>query len=127
MKFHLLKLFLILLLVLPTASYAKEEEKESLLEGALINRYLNLIGETLQKPFGCEKVTEIKRIGDPTIPYFEVVVQVVTYDQEYGKPPYDLVTITIRDRVDLLFLAGIEKKRNISAEEYKARCHWFQR
>jgi len=128
MKKKLSTVFLILVIVLtPTCTFAIDETREQLLEGALINRYLGLIGGTLQKQFGCEKVISIRRLGDTTIPYFEVKIQVVTYSQEYGKLPYDLVTLTIQDRVDLMQLSGIEKKWNISSEEYKSNCGWFKR
>lgn len=98
-----------------------------MLEGALINRYLDLVGSTLQKPFGCEKISEIKRVGDPSLPTFEFKLEVITYGGKYGEPPYDLVTLHIRDRVDRYTLIGFEKKKNLSAEEYQKRCWWFKR
>lgn len=119
---------LILAIVLaPTCTFAIDETREQLLEGALINRYVELIGGTLQKPFGCEKVISIRRLGEVSIPFFEVKIQVATYSKEYGKPPYDLVILTIRDRIDLMQLSGIEKKWNITLEEYKRNCGWFKR
>ncbi|QDX93736.1 hypothetical protein C2W64_01865 [Brevibacillus laterosporus] len=108
-------------------SNCKEEYREQLLEGALINRYVNLIGETLQRQFGCEKIVAIKRLGDSNIPFFEVTVQVMTYGKEYHHPPYDAVILVIRDRIDLVSLAGISKKRNISKKEYQQECRCSQR
>ncbi|CAM5782921.1 hypothetical protein BBOR36S_01043 [Brevibacillus borstelensis] len=99
--------------------------REQLLEGALLNRYLELIGSTLQRPFGCGKIAGIKRLGDPRLPAFEVVIEVVTFGEAFGQPPYDLVSLTVRDRPDLVSLTGIEKQRNLSEDEYKNRCRWF--
>ncbi|MEJ8545915.1 hypothetical protein [Brevibacillus borstelensis] len=101
--------------------------REQLLEGALLNRYLELIGSTLQKPFGCGKIASIKRLGDPRLPAFEVAIEVVSFGAAYGQPPYDLVTLTVRDRPDLVTLIGIDKRQNISGEEYKERCGWLVR
>lgn len=126
-KVFLLSLSTLLLLGTPVSSAAPPETREQLLEGALINRYLELVGSTLQKPFGCEKISEIKRVGDPRIPAFEVKLEVMTYGGSYGEPPYDLVTLHIRDRVDMLTLIGFEKKRSLSSEEYQKRCWWFKR
>ncbi|MCM3079003.1 hypothetical protein [Brevibacillus invocatus] len=127
MKKVVIALLALFLLVMPVSSAAPPESREQLLEGALINRYLDLVGSTLQKPFGCEKISEIKRVGDPRIPAFEFKLEVVTYGGRYGEPPYDLVTLHIRDRVDMLTLIGFEKKRNLSLEEYQKRCWWFKR
>ncbi|MDH4619653.1 hypothetical protein [Brevibacillus sp. AY1] len=127
MKKILLTFLTLLLLVAPVSSAAPLESREQLLEGALINRYLDLVGSTLQKPFGCEKISEIKRVGDPSLPTFEFKLEVITYGGRYGEPPYDLVTLHIRDRVDMLTLIGFEKKRNLSLEEYQKRCWWFKR
>jgi hypothetical protein len=118
----------LLLVMAPLSSAASPtENREQLLEGALINRYLELIGSTLQKPFGCEKISAITRVGDRSLPTFELSVEVVTYGGGYGKPPHDLVTINIRDRLDLLAMIGFDKKKNISPEEYQKRCGWFKR
>ena len=120
---------------LPVAAVASEKVRlsfaspapgrEQLLEGALLNRYLELIGSTLQRPFGCGKIAGIKRLGDPRLPAFEVVIEVATFGAAYGQPPYDLVSLTVRDRPDLVSLTGIEKQRNLSEDEYKNRCRWF--
>ncbi|USG66828.1 hypothetical protein NDK47_05885 [Brevibacillus ruminantium] len=113
--------------MLPLQTAVAETERERLLEEALINRYLETIGSTLQKPFGCEKITQITRLGDPRVSSFELVIEVVTYGQVYGQPPYDLVSLTFRDRPDLTSLTRFDKKRSLSAEEYRSRCSWFVR
>lgn len=42
--------------------------REQLLEGALLNRYLELIGSTLQRPFGCGKIMRHQAFGRPQTP-----------------------------------------------------------
>lgn len=83
--------------------------------------------KTLQRLFGCEKIVVIKRLGDSKIPFLKVKVQVMTYGKEYHHPPYDAVILVIRDRIDLVSLAGVSKKRNISKKEYQQECRCFQR
>ncbi|CAM3333435.1 hypothetical protein EDM52_08735 [Brevibacillus invocatus] len=104
MKKVVIALLALFLLVMPVSSAAPPESREQLLEGALINRYLDLVGSTLQKPFGCEKISEIKRVGDPRIPAFEFKLEVVTYGGRYGEPPIPETLLVVQTLRVILFL-----------------------
>lgn len=99
------------------------ESHEELLESALLNRYYPLLKEVAKKQFFCTKVLSIKRLGpkDEVAPRFDVTVQLVTFQGPHN-PPYDLVKVTIRDTVFGLKIINVERKPNISQEEFKKVC-----
>lgn len=111
-----------MLTVTPQVGYA-QETRDQLLESVLLNRYWNLIYQTVKGPFRCSSVVQVKRLGEPNEfkPKFEVQVRTVTYTGAHN-PPYDLFTIDIIDDLRGAKVVHFVRTPNVSASVLKAQC-----
>ena len=109
-----------------TKVYSQNElTREKLLEETLMIRYLPFIFEVTDKLFMCEKITDIKRLGESERQH-EVTIEVVTFEQAH-EPPYDLFRITLTDIPEKLDVPNInvthvERKKNLSDQQLNKHC-----
>ncbi|PEK39205.1 hypothetical protein CN586_29055 [Bacillus toyonensis] len=99
--------------------------REKLLEETLMVRYLPTILKVTDKLFICEKITDIKRLGESERQH-EVTIEVVTFEQAH-EPPYDLFRITLTDIPEKLDVPNInvthvERKKNLSEQQLNKHC-----
>lgn len=120
-------LYLLLFAFAPINAYAKES-REQLLESALLNRYYPLLKQSAGDQYQCESITAIKRLGEENqfAPKFEVKVQLLTFQGAHN-PPYDIVTVLIKDIVTELKIINVERKQNVSHEEVKKVCKQWRK
>lgn len=99
--------------------------REKLLEETLLVRYLTTILKVTGKLFMCEKIIDIKRIGESDHEH-EVTIEVVTFTQAHDAP-YDLYKITLTDipenlDVPNLKVTNVERVKNLSEQQLKIHC-----
>ena len=88
-------------------------------------RYLPALLKVTDKLFMCEKITDIKRIGESDRQH-EITIEVVTFTQAHDAP-YDLFRITLTDipenlEVPNLHVTNVERKKDISIQQVNAQC-----
>ena len=127
MKTPFILLLSITFLFLTTTNVYSQNKltREKLLEETLMVRYLTTILKVTDKLFMCEKITDIKRIGESDREH-EVTIEVVTFTQAHDAP-YDLFRITLTDipeKLDVpnLKVTNVQREKNISVKQLNKQC-----
>ncbi|WP_369901964.1 DUF3888 domain-containing protein [Bacillus manliponensis] len=85
-------------------------------------RYLPFILEsTDNKLFMCERITDIKRLGENNRQH-KLTIEVVTFEQAHS-PPYNLIRVTLIDTPPKrINVTNVEREENLSIQQFNKHC-----
>lgn len=83
-------------------------------------RYLPTILHVTDQLFMCEKVTDIKRLGESERQH-KVTIEVVTFEQAH-EPPYNLFRVVLTDTPEGVDVINVEREENLSIQQLNKQC-----